>query len=118
MTRLGRCLTPCLWPVQVSVAINPSHYGNPKTGCQDGEEAVRVSGMSGDFCSPKCDSRDACPKDMPTGASADPECALRTASGNKYCALLCMSDSDCGCSICLVLKPHLLVAVMCFQLSG
>ncbi|CAE7555228.1 unnamed protein product, partial [Symbiodinium pilosum] len=65
--------------------------------------------MSGDFCSPKCDSRDACPKDMPTGASADPECALRTASGNKYCALLCMSDSDCGQGLC----QHILGTGIC-----
>ena len=97
--------------VQVSMATNPSHYGNPKTGCQIDEEAVRVSGMSGDFCSPKCDSRDACPKDMPAGDSADPECALRTGSGEKFCALLCTSDADCGCSI-PIFSPTVAVATL------
>ncbi|CAE7909963.1 unnamed protein product, partial [Symbiodinium sp. KB8] len=97
----------------VSMATNPSHYGNPKTGCQIDEEAVRVSGMSGDFCSPKCDSRDACPKDMPAGDSADPECALRTGSGEKFCALLCTSDADCGQGLC----QHILGTGICTYTS-
>ena len=82
--------------LQVAVATNPTHYGNPKTGCESDEEAVRVQGLSGDFCSPKCNSQGSCPSDVPKGDSATPQCALRTTTGDKYCALICQSDSDCG----------------------
>eukprot|EP00913_Durusdinium_trenchii_P012276 g11527.t1 len=85
---------------QVAVATNPSHYGNPKTGCESDEQAVRVQGLSGDFCSPKCSSSGSCPSDVPKGDSATPECALRTTTGDKYCALICQSDSDCGLGSC------------------
>ncbi|CAK8990723.1 unnamed protein product [Durusdinium trenchii] len=88
----------CGW--QVAVATNPSHYGNPKTGCESDEQAVRVQGLSGDFCSPKCSSSGSCPSDVPKGDSATPECALRTTTGDKYCALICQSDSDCGLGSC------------------
>ena len=81
---------------QVAALANPTHYGDPKTGCETDEQAVRVQGLSGDFCSPKCDSQGSCPSDVPTGDKATPECALRTTTGDKYCALVCESDSDCG----------------------
>ena len=55
-----------------------------------------VQGLSGDFCSPKCNSQGSCPSDVPKGDSATPQCALRTTTGDKYCALICQSDSDCG----------------------
>ena len=87
------CATPLL---QVAVATNPTHYGNPETGCESDEQAVRVQGLSGDFCSPKCNSQGSCPSDVPKGDSATPQCALRTTTGDKYCALICQSDSDCG----------------------
>ena len=80
----------------MAVATNPTHYGKPKTGCESDEEAVRVQGLSGDFCSPKCNSQGSCPSDVPKGDSATPQCALRTTTGDKYCALICQSDSDCG----------------------
>ena len=81
---------------QVAALANPTHYGDPKTGCETDEQAVRVQGLSGDFCSPKCDSQGSCPSDVPTGDKATPECALRTTTGDKYCALVCESDTDCG----------------------
>ena len=82
--------------LQVAVATNPTHYGNPSTGCESDEQAVKVQGLSGDFCSPKCNSSGTCPSDVPKGDTATPECALRTTTGDKYCALICQSDSDCG----------------------
>ena len=85
----------------MAVAANPTHYGDPKTGCESDEQAVRVQGLSGDFCSPKCSSSGSCPSDVPKGDSATPECALRTTTGDKYCALICQSDSDCGASTAL-----------------
>ena len=88
-----------LTKLQVAVATNPTHYGNPSTGCESDEQAVKVQGLSGDFCSPKCDSTGSCPSDVPWGDTATPECALRTTTGDKYCALICQSDSDCGSQV-------------------
>ncbi|CAE7517039.1 unnamed protein product [Symbiodinium sp. CCMP2456] len=39
-------------------------------------------------------------QDMPKGDTAVPECALRTTTGDKYCGLVCRSDSDCGTGSC------------------
>ena len=88
----------CLAALPSSVATNPTHYGNPKTGCQSDEQAIRVQGFSGDFCSPKCSISGTCPTDVPTGDKASPECALHTTTGEKYCALICESNTDCGAS--------------------
>ena len=88
-----------LTKLQVAVATNPTHYGNPSSGCESDEQAVKVQGLSGDFCSPKCDSTGSCPSDVPKGDTATPECALRTTTGDKYCALICQSDSDCGSQV-------------------
>ena len=88
-----------LTKLQVAVATNPTHYGNPSTGCESDEQAVKVQGLSGDFCSPKCDSSATCTSDVPKGDTATPECALRTTTGDKYCALICQSDSDCGSQV-------------------
>ena len=90
--------------LQVAVATNPTHYGNPSSGCESDEQAVKVQGLSGDFCSPKCDSTGSCPSDVPKGDTATPECALRTTTGDKYCALICQSDSDCGSQVAFQMR--------------
>ncbi|CAJ1403109.1 unnamed protein product [Effrenium voratum] len=36
-----------LSPNQVATLANPTHYGDPKTGCETDEQAVRVQGLSG-----------------------------------------------------------------------
>jgi hypothetical protein len=90
------------------LAANPTHYGDPKTGCESDEQAVQVMGLSGDFCSPKCDTSGSCPSDLPSGDSATPTCALQTPTGGKYCALVCTpsdsskngTDGECGTGTC------------------
>merc|ERR1712203_712358 len=82
------------------VAANPTHYGDPKTGCESDEQAVQVQGIKGDFCSPQCSSSGTCPSDEPTGDTAKPTCALKTTTGSKYCALICSTDSECGTGSC------------------
>jgi len=90
------------------VAANPTHYGDPKGGCEDDEQAVQVQGVSGDFCSPACDSSGACPSDIPSGDSAKPQCALQSTTGGKYCALICTpsalkfngANGECGSGTC------------------
>ena len=62
---------------------NPTHYGDPKTGCESDEQAVQVQGVSGGFCSPACSSAGSCPSDKPAGDSAAPQCALQSPTGDK-----------------------------------
>ena len=67
------------------------HYGDPNTspGCLSDEVKIQVTGVAGDFCSPECDAKGACPTDVPTGVTAKPTCALSSSAGAKYCALVC-----------------------------
>jgi len=87
---------------------NPTHYGDPKTGCESDEMKVQVQGVSGDFCSPQCTSAGTCPKDVPSGDTAKPECKLQTTGGKQYCALICTpspltsngANGECGTGTC------------------
>jgi len=72
-------------------APTSGHYGPPP--CAADEEAVRVQGISGVLCSPKCDGN-SCPQDVPAGTTATPACALKTPTGDGYCALECQGG---GC---------------------
>lgn len=97
----------------VGVTANPTHYGDPAGGCQSDEQAVQVTGVTGDFCSPACTGilKSTCPSDVPDGTTATPQCALQdSASGAKYCALICSpstefkmlraGDAQCGTGTC------------------
>ncbi len=81
------------------VLDNSTYYEDPKNGCRSDELAVQITGIDGDFCSPKCTTT-ACPTDVPTGVTATPQCALSSASStDKYCALICQpsgDDAQCG----------------------
>jgi len=89
-------------------SANPTHYGDPKGGCMADEQAVHVQGLSGDFCSPPCTSAGVCPKDVPSGDTAKPQCALRGTAGSMYCALICTpsalasngTNGECGTGAC------------------
>ena len=90
---------------------NPTHYGDPKTGCEADEQAVSVTGLTGDFCSPKCSATGTCPSDLPDGVTAKPQCALKTTTGAKYCALLCTPSflvngaiGECGTGTCQAIQ--------------
>merc|ERR1719436_1991418 len=97
--------------VDVQVGTNPTHYGDPAAGCKDDERAVRVQGVSGHFCSPKCSGGE-CPSDLPDGVSAAPTCALRTPTGDSYCALICTpsvlrangANGECGKGTCQAIQ--------------
>merc|ERR1719506_3224652 len=90
---------------------NPTHYGDPAKGCEADEQGVRVQGVSGDFCSPKC-SGDSCPTDVPQGVTAKPTCALRSPTGDSYCALVCSpsewrsngANGECGTGTCQAIQ--------------
>ena len=73
-----------------------THYEDPKDGCGADEQAVRVQGVTGDFCSPPCKGT-TCPTDPPSASDAKATCALRTPTGAGYCALVCTPGSDGAC---------------------
>merc|ERR1711871_1048666 len=88
---------------------NQTHYGDPASGCMSDEQAVKVQGLTGDFCAPDCKSA-ACPTDVPAGVTAKPQCALSSPTGDKKCALICSpstdeaslraGDAQCGAATC------------------
>jgi len=77
-----------------------SHYTDPKYGCRPDEEKMKLAGVPGGFCAPKCDlnsSTPTCPTDVPQGVTAKTVCSQD--SGKGYCFLDCGSDSigqPCG----------------------
>jgi len=75
----------------VGLQANPTHYGDPTTGCMSDEMNVTVTGLTGDFCSPPCDASQNCPTDVPTGCKAVGQCVLDVNGGANptYCALIC-----------------------------
>merc|ERR1719330_2211795 len=96
-----------LGQLAASSQANPSHYGDPKGGCESDEQAVQVQGVTGDFCTPQCSDSGSCPSDVPSGATAAPQCALQTTTGQKFCALICQpsvrlsgENGECGTGAC------------------
>jgi len=73
-----------------------THYEDPKNGCGSDEQAIKVQGVSGDFCSPKCQGT-TCPTDAPSASDAKAQCALKSPTGDQFCALLCTPGSNAAC---------------------
>jgi len=72
-----------------------SHYEDPKAGCRSDEKDIQIQGVPGAVCSPACTLGIFCPKDVPTGVTAKPTCALQDSSAHKkYCALICTPGSN------------------------
>jgi C1A family cysteine protease len=100
--------TPPTPPTPPGPTPGKTHYGDPKNGCLSDEIQVSIQGIAGDFCTPKCETFiKPCPKDVPAGVTAAPQCALQDqSSSNKYCALICApagpiadqkaADAQCG----------------------
>lgn len=83
-----------------------AHYEKPP--CQSDEIKVEVQGISGKLCAPSC-TNEQCPRDVPSGVSARPQCILQDSSGSSYCALVCSSDTDCdtaGGASCQALENY------------
>ena len=96
------------YPVAAKVSTNPTHYGDPKPdGCLSDEEAVQVTGLSGDFCSPYCSSSQPCPSDLPDGTTATAECVLETSGSSTptNCALICTPSRNDECPTGASCKP-------------
>jgi hypothetical protein len=85
---LSLAALPLVLDVTTSSSDMLTHYGNPATGCEKDEMPFRIQDVPGMICAPKC-ALGQCPSDVPDGVTATPTCALKTASGTSYCALLC-----------------------------
>jgi len=69
------------------------HYGRPP--CQRDEFVASVGASGGALCAPPCDASFGCPADVPTGATASPQCQVQDGDGNLYCALTCPRGEAC-----------------------
>jgi hypothetical protein len=76
------------------------HYGDPDEGCLDDEEAITITGYSGSFCSPQCDSQGLCSGDVSKAVTAKPSCVLTKTDGSSFCGLTCSSSTACGGATC------------------
>uniref|UniRef100_A0A7S2G203 Peptidase C1A papain C-terminal domain-containing protein n=1 Tax=Haptolina brevifila TaxID=156173 RepID=A0A7S2G203_9EUKA len=99
--------SPSPTPPSPTPPAGKTHYGDPSVGCLSDEIEITIQGVTGDFCTPKCGFFKPCPSDVPTGVTAQPQCALQdSSSGSKYCALICSpslpivnqkaADDQCG----------------------
>ena len=84
-----------------------THYGDPYIEkCLSDEVNITIQDIPGAFCTPSCSTMKKCPTDMPAGFTAEPQCALQSSAGKKYCALMCSpslpikdqlaADESCG----------------------
>ena len=93
------------------------HYEDPNVapGCGSDEQKISVTGLAGDFCSPKCDpTSGACPSDVGPNVTAVPTCVLKSPTGAKYCGLICHPDvkGSCGPNVrCSLFKVSLTPAL-------
>ena len=75
----------------IAAAANQTHYGCAP--CMSDEVSIQIQGVTGPVCVPKCTGT-TCPTDKPAGASATPQCALQSSTGDKYCALICSPSAE------------------------
>merc|ERR1711972_1242745 len=72
-------------------------YEDPANGCGSDEIAIRIQGVSGDFCAPECQGwLSKCPA-APSSINGQAECALKTTTGDKYCAVICDPSGAAQC---------------------
>jgi C1A family cysteine protease len=85
-----------------------THYGDPASGCMSDEAEVKIQGIQGDLCSPKCGIITQCPTDVPAGVTAQPKCALSAGLFQKRCALVCdpsnPNANECGKATCKAIQ--------------
>merc|ERR1712224_825598 len=90
--QVGGSPSPPSPPTPPAPPTPPSPSGGmyEKPPCQSGEEAVRVQGLSGSFCSPSCSMTQPCPA-VPKGTTAQGKCILETQGSSQptQCALVC-----------------------------
>jgi hypothetical protein len=82
--------------IDLGVWANPTHYGDPKGGCQDDEIEGGIKGVKGKGCFPEC-TKNPCPTDYPKGDTAPGECVVQGPDNKKYCILQCKGVNKGKC---------------------
>jgi len=74
-------------------------YEDPANGCDSDEMAIRIQGVSGDFCAPQCTGifKNNCPA-PPSSINGQGQCVLQTSSGDRYCAVTCNPYGTAQCN--------------------
>jgi len=80
-------------------------YENPPA-CTGGEEAIQITGLAGDFCSPPCTGVGTCPP-AASGVTAAPKCVLEIpgSASPTQCALLCDPSAADQCPTGATCQP-------------
>ena len=71
------------------------HFEDPNEtgGCRADEAGpIQIQGIAGTICAPECTDAP-CPTDVCEG-TAQPQCALSSPQGQKFCALVCSPDTQ------------------------
>jgi C1A family cysteine protease len=111
------------YPTASSVAAPTTDYDYEDPGqtntCNAGEEAIRVNGIDGAFCSPKCSTSSPCSSKTPPGmgSTVKPECVLETPGSSQptQCALICQPGSNDDCPTNASCKPISTVGVCTYD---
>lgn len=71
-----------------------AHFAPPP--CAGDEVMGEIQDSSGTVCAPRCaEGSYACPVDLPSGATAQPQCMLKDVDQRSFCGLLCQVDGQC-----------------------
>lgn len=71
-----------------------AHFAPPP--CAIDEVRGEIQDSSGFVCAPRCaESSYNCPVDLPSGATAQPQCMLKDVDQASFCGLLCQVDGQC-----------------------
>jgi|Transcript_4227 hypothetical protein len=92
--------------VDMTDSTDKKPYGDPASGgCLDNEMPVRVMGLPGAFCSPKCDSSTPCPP--VEGGTAVGLCALKVPGEREptQCILECATSDPGSCPDAATCEP-------------
>merc|ERR1719473_2499904 len=73
--------TPTPTPPSPGPAPSGTHYEDPNTtgSCMADEVDISIQNVQGSVCAPACSLFKPCPSDIPTGVTAQPQCALEDA---------------------------------------
>lgn len=80
--------------LSIAAQLSDAHFAAPPCGAD--EVQGEVQDASGFICAPPCAPNTyACPGDLPSGATAQPQCMLKDVDQKSFCGLLCQVDAQC-----------------------
>jgi len=88
-------------------APSAESYSNPSKGCKDGEIALNIPNVQGQYCAPEC-SETACPN-APGHINGIASCGYRDESQSRnFCGIFCSTSiqGECDSSKGMTCKPY------------